>query len=554
MTVVQTDQEPPARAFDVLVVGGGTAGCVVAARLSQDPDLTVGLLEWGPSDVDEPRALQIARWPELLGGEHDLDYRSVPQERGNSAIRQTRMKLLGGCSSVNTMISWRPLASDLREWVELGADGWDADTVLPYWDRIQAPITPVAPQHRNPLVELEVRAAVAALAVPPREHWNDLPVGTDLVEGAGFFEIGYDPLTGVRSSASVAYLHPVLDRPNLHVVLGRRAVRLEIAEGRVEAVVCGRGDGTTERFSATRETVLCAGALDTPRLLLLSGVGPAGVLTAAGVPTLLDRPGVGENLQDHAEGITVFEIDRDVPDVRATDWDAGVLLAVDEGVDRPDVLVHLPVTTVGDHVEAAGVPVPARSLSMASNVAKPRSRGRVWIDSADPSDPPLIDYRYFTDPDGHDERMLVAGVRAARRVAAAHPLAPLVVREVFPGSDAQTDEEISRRERAVHQTVYHVSGTCRMGAPDDPGAVVDPALRVIGLDGLSVVDASVFPTLTAVNPVGTVMVVAERAADLIRERIGTPGAGDAHRVLEPSGGPRRDEPHPTPTGTETHRG
>ncbi|MFD0481384.1 GMC family oxidoreductase [Kineococcus sp. GCM10028916] len=519
MSVVETTQDAPHHEFDVLVVGGGTAGCIVAARLSEDPALTVGLLEWGPSDVDEPRALQIARWPELLESEYDLDYASVPQERGNSTIRQTRMKLLGGCSSVNTMISWKPLASDLREWVALGALGWDADTVLPYWDRVQAPITPVAPQHRNPVVELSIQSAVAALGVPRRHTWNDLPEGEDLTCGAGFFEIGYDPATGVRSSASVAYLHPVLDRPNLHVVLGRRAVRLVVVDGRVSEVVTLRDDGIEERFSATHEVVLSSGAIDTPRLLMLSGIGPEDVLTNAGVPVVLDLPGVGENLQDHAEGITIFEVDLDVPDVRATDWDAGVLTTVDDGADRPDVLVHLPVTTVGDHVEAQGVELPTRNVSMASNVAKPRSRGRVWIDSADPDAPPRIDYRYFTDPDAHDERMLVAGVRLARRIAAAEPLAGHVLREVFPGPDAQSDEEISRRERAVHQTVYHVSGTCKMGLPEDPRSVVDPSLRLIGLENLSIVDASVFPTLTAVNPVGTVMVLAERAADLLRTRI-----------------------------------
>nr|WP_245885457.1 GMC oxidoreductase [Kineococcus rhizosphaerae] len=505
--------------FDVLVIGGGTAGSVVAARLSQDPAVSVGLLEWGPSDVDEPRALQIARWAELLETEHDLDYRSVPQERGNSGIRQTRMKLLGGCSSVNTMISWKPLASDLREWVSQGATGWDPETVVPYWDRVQAPVTPVAQAHRNPFVALEVEAAVNALGVPHRPTWNHLPPNEDLTEGAGFFEIGYDPATGVRSSASVSYLHPVLDRTNLHVVLGRRALRLTVEDGRVTGAQTERADGTRETFTGTRQVVLSAGAIDSPRLLMLSGIGPKDVLTDAGVDVVLDLPGVGRNLQDHAEGITIFEIDTDVPDVRATDWDAGVLATVDEGADRPDVVMHLPVTTVADHVTAQGVELPARNVSMASNVAKPRSRGRVWIGSPDPSQPPLIDYRYFTDPEGHDERMLVAGVRLARRIAAAQPLAQHVVREVFPGPDAQTDEEISRRERAVHQTVYHVSGTCRMGPADDPEAVVDPSLRLVGLENLSVVDASVFPTLTAVNPVGTVFVVAERAADLIRERI-----------------------------------
>jgi choline dehydrogenase-like flavoprotein len=177
--------------------------------------------------------------------------------------------------------------------------------------------------------------------------------------------------------------------------------------------------------------------------------------------------------------------------------------------------MHFPVEAVADHAVTYGAVLPKRIVSIAPNVAKPRSRGRVWITSDDPSRPPSIDYRYFTDPDGRDEATLIAGIRLARRIAAQAPMSEWVVREVFPGPDVICDGDLSEALRATHQTVYHVSGTCRMGADDDPMAVCGPDLRVRGVDGLRVVDASVFPTIPSVNPVGTVMAVAERASDLL---------------------------------------
>ncbi|HEY1641568.1 MAG TPA: GMC oxidoreductase [Streptosporangiaceae bacterium] len=500
--------------FDYLVVGGGTAGCIVAARLAEDPAISVGLVEWGPSDEHEPRARSIRRWAEMLEGEYDLDYRSVPQPRGNSGIRQARLRILGGCSTANTMISWRPRVADLQEWVDLGAAGWDAATVHPYFDRLQAPITPVPPQDQNPFVADVIRAAHAALDLPVRSSWND----ADVIEGTGFFEIGYRPDTNTRSSASICYLHPAQrSRPNLHVLLETRALRLLLSGDRVTGVAVRDGQGAAGGLRARREVVVCAGAIDSPRLLQLSGIGPAAVLAAAGVEVRADLPGVGENLMDHAEGIVVWEVAQPVPPACATGWDAGALLRLSPQAQRPDIAMHFPVEAWVDHVVARGVAMPPHNVAIAPNVARPRSRGRVWITSADPDERPSIDYRYFTDPAGADEAVLVAAVRAARRIGAAEPMASQLVREVFPGPDATSDTDISALARATHQTVYHVSGTCRMGADGDPLAVLDPALRVRGVTGLRVADASVFPVIPSVNPVVTVMSVAERAADLIRQ-------------------------------------
>lgn len=501
--------------FDYLVVGGGTSGSLLAARLSEDPEVTVGLLEWGPDDEHEPRARELRRWAEMLEGDYDLDYRSVPQERGNSAIRQARLRILGGCSDGNTMISWRTLAADLDEWVERGAAGWSPEVVQPYFDRLRTPIQPVAEQDRNPMVADMVAAAATALDIPLQEAWNDGRLDKR-AEGAGFFEVGYTPEGNVRSSTSIHYLHPArATRENLQVVLGTRVERVDVVDG-VAIGVRARVDGELVDFTARREVILCCGAIDTPRLLQLSGIGPRAVLEEAGVPVVLDLPGVGENLMDHAEGLVVWELKESPPPTRASGWDAGALVSIMEPDNRPDVLMHFPVEPWAVHAEAYGALLPEHIVSIAPNVARPASRGRVWITSPDSEAAPSIDYRYFTDPEGRDEAVLVAGVRLARRIAEAEPFASRLVREVFPGPEVRTDEQISEVARATHQTVYHVSGTCAIGADDDPLAVLDPSLRVRGVAGLRVVDASVFPQLVATNPVVTIMMVAERAADLIR--------------------------------------
>jgi len=498
---------------DYLVIGGGTAGCIVAARLTEDPAVTVALIEAGPTDADEPRAYSIRRWDEMLEGEYDLDYRSVNQTRGNSFIRMARMRILGGCSTANTMITWRPLRGDMDEWATLGATGWDYETMSAYYDRLATPITPVAPQDRNPYLQTVIDAAATALDIPVRESWND----SEFLTGSGYFEIGYEPETNARSSTSRVYIRSgAEDRPNLDLVLDTLVDRLVIENGRAVGAVLRESDGTLREVRARREVIVSCGAIDSPTLLMRSGIGPAAVLEAAGVPLLVDLPGVGENLQDHAEGLVIWEARGERSTISATGWDAGYVTTVDADSTVPDVSTHIPLETWGVHAEREGFELPANTVSLVPNVTKPHSRGRVWITSPAADAAPSIDYGYFTDPDGHDERMLVAGARNARLVAQSEPFASQLVREVFPGPDAQTDKELSAALRATHQTVYHVSCTCKMGADDDEFAVLDSQLRVRGVDGLRVVDASVFPTISALNPVGLIMAVAERAADLIK--------------------------------------
>jgi choline dehydrogenase-like flavoprotein len=537
MTIVVEPRTGPVVAdleFDYVIVGGGTAGGVVAARLSEDPEVSVGILEWGPDDRGEDRARYLRRWDEMVESEYDLDYRSAPQERGNSRIRQTRTRLLGGCSTTNTMISWRPLRADLDEWVAAGADGWDADTVQPYFERLEIPIHPVAAADRNPLLAHMVESAASALDLPVQERWNDGRTDAD-ARGTGFFELGYDPETNVRGSTSIWYLHPILDeRENLQLITGARATRIVLEGRRAVGIEYRDADGAQRVVHARREIVLSAGAIDTPRLLLLSGIGPEDELEAAGVPVHLDLPGVGRNLQDHAEGLVVWESTHLPPSTSASGWDAGAMVRLHEGPpERPDVMMHFPVEPWVEHPRAGGVQFPDRIVAIAPNVAKPRSRGRVGITSPDPEDPPVIDYRYFTDAAGHDEQTLLAGVRAARTVAEQEPFRTWIVREIFPGPEVLSDAELSAVQRANHQTVYHVCGTCRIGSADDDMAVVDPQLRVRGVDGLRIADASVFPTIPSVNPVITVLMVGERAADLLRDA--APRERSAASVQGPAG-------------------
>jgi choline dehydrogenase len=498
--------------FDVVVVGGGAAGAIVAARVSEDPAISVCLIEAGPSDRHEPRALELRRWFEMLEGEYDFDYRSVPQSRGNSHIRHARSGILGGCTSHNTMISFKPLARDLAEWVDLGAEGWDAASFTPFFDRLATRMQPVPQQQRNPYLADVLEAAHRALGIPLIEDFNARP----FADGAGFFTLGYDPASGTRSSSSVSYLHPVMDsRPNLTVLLETRALRVELDEGHATAVHVRRSDGTHERIAARREIVLSAGAIDTPRLLLLSGIGPADELRALGIDVVHDAPGVGRNLIDHPEGLIVWEATRSPGEPRVCDWDAGILVRVDAARETPDLMFHIPLMTYAVHAERAGYAIPDESISLTPNVAKPRSRGRLWLTSPDPDTTPAIDFAYLTDPAGYDERMLLEAIGLARRIAAQEPMAGWVHREVFPGPDV-ADDELSALVRATHHTVYHGCGTARMGRDGDAMAVLDPELRVRGVRGLRVADGSAFPTLTTINPMVTIFMLGERAAELVR--------------------------------------
>ncbi|MFD7235331.1 GMC family oxidoreductase [Streptomyces syringium] len=499
---------------DYVVVGGGTAGSVIASRLAEDPGLSVVVIEGGPSDVDRPEVLTLRRWLGLLGGELDYDYPTTEQPRGNSHIRHSRARVLGGCSSHNTLISFKPLPGDWDEWATAGAEGWDAESMDPYFARLRNNIVPVDEKDRNAIARDFVEAAQAAVDVPRVEGFNKKPFH----EGVGFFDLAYHPENNKRSSASVAYLHPHMeagDRPNLRILLETWAYELLLDGNRATGVRVRTADGTEMIVEAGREVLLCAGAVDTPRLLLHSGIGPKADLEALGIPVKHDLPGVGENLLDHPESVIVWETDGPIPENSAMDSDAGLFVRRDPAANGPDLMFHFYQIPFTDNPERLGYEKPEHGVSMTPNIPKPHSRGRLYLTSADPAVKPALDFRYFTDEDDYDARTLVDGIKIAREIAKAEPLAKWLKREVCPGPEITSDEEISEYARKVAHTVYHPAGTCRMGAVTDELAVVDPELRIRGLDGVRIADASVFPTMPAVNPMIGVLMVGEKCAELL---------------------------------------
>ena len=508
--------------FDYVVVGGGSAGCVVAARLSEDPDVTVCLLEAGPSDVDDPKILRLTDWMFLLESGYDWDYPVEPQERGNSFLRHSRARVLGGCSSHNSCIAFWPLPEDLLAW---DLPGWSPSECWPLLQRLES--NDAAGDHHGRSGPVRIRT------VPPRDPCGvavleaaaqaglptvDFNTGTTVVNGAGWFQINASP-DGTRSSSSHAYLHPVLgSRPNLTVVTDAWASRVLLDEERratgVEYLAADRVHRLT--VSARREVVLSCGAIDTPKLLLLSGIGPAAHLRSVGVEVVVDSPGVGANLDDHVEGVVMWDAAKPMVTESTQWWEIGLFTATVPGLDRPDLMMHYGSVPFDLNTVRWGYPTTENGFCLTPNVTRGRSRGTVTLRSRDFRDKARVDPRYFTDPDGEDERVMLAGLRLARRIAAQPALAGWIAAELAPGPDAVTDDELLDYVRKTHNTVYHPSCTARMGRDDDPLAVVDTELRVNGVRGLRVADASVLPSLTTVNPNITVMMIGERCADLLK--------------------------------------
>lgn len=500
---------------DVVIVGGGSAGCVLAARLSEDPGTRVLLLEAGGRD----RKLHIripAAFSKLYGSNVDWGYSTVPQ----AALDERRVvfprgKVIGGSSSINAMMAIRGHRADHDAWPE----GWSWEDVAPAYARSEASFPREAPRSPSPLTVDFVHAAVAA-GIPRSEDLN----------GPDKSGVGLTPLSirrGRRYSVADGYLRPALRRPNLTVVTGAHATRLLVEQGRVRGVAYLL-DGHEEEAYAEREVVAAAGAIDTPKLLMLSGIGPPEELERHGIPVLVARTGVGHNLRDHpangvlaaVEAATLFSAERPRHllawlalgrgPLTSNVAEAAAFVRIDPHVPGPELeLIFAPVL-----FEEEGTVPPSRDgVTVAAVLLQPRSVGRVGLASADPLAPPEIDPCFLTDPEGHDERLLLQGVRLARRILATEPLARHVTEELLPGSEHQDDDALRAHLRAKTQTLYHPVGTCRMGVDDD--AVVTPELRLRGLDGLRVVDASVMPALPRGHTNWPTVMVAERAAELI---------------------------------------
>ncbi len=518
--MAQNDFPPHVRAagtFDYVIAGGGTAGCVLAARLSEDPDVTVCLLEAGPSDVGDDNILVLSEWMHLLDSGYDWDYPVEPQERGNSFMRHARGKVLGGCSSHNSCIAFLPPAECLDEWVTMGAAGWGAADVRPLTERLRQTVLlrDVPPDDPCGTAVLEAAAMVGM----PTVAFNR---GETVRNGAGWFQINAAE-DGTRMSSSHAYLHPILgSRPNLEVRTGCWVAEIVFDDAvAATGVRYQRPDLTGyDTVSARREVVVTAGAIDTPKLLMLSGIGPSVHLREIGIDVRVDSPGVGANLDDHVEGLVFWEASRPMMTTSTQWWEIGLFTTVDsvpEGArGQPDLMMHYGSVPFDMNTLRRGYPTTDNGFCLTPNVTQGRSRGTVRLRSRDFRDRPRVDPRYFTDPEGYDDRIMLTGVRLARTIAEQAPLAAWVSRELAPGPDATTDEELLDYIHQCHNTVYHPAATARMGSVGDPMAVLDPQLRVKGTDRLRVVDASAMPKLPAVNPNITVMTMAEKCADLIR--------------------------------------
>lgn len=480
---------------DYLIVGGGTAGAVVARRLA-DAGADVLLLEGGHDDRGVDVIRDLRRWSELLGGRYDYDYAIEPQPRGNGGIRHSRGKMLGGCSSHNSCIAFFPPAEDLDRWEAGGCTGWGAADLA----QEQAAVTRTVNLERGPdndLVDAFVEACAQA-GLPKTDFSGPFNRGADRFR---LNKRGTD-----RQSSSAAYLTPRDRLPkNLEIRTATPVRAIRFAGTHARSVLTEAGE-----IEAAREIVVACGAFDTPKLLMLSGIGPADHLRSFGIPVVTDLP-VGDHLLDHPEGVLIWKAKRPIPEETVQRYEAGAFATIDPEAAWPDVMFHFGLEAFDMNTLPAGFPTAEHAFSLTPNVTRAKSEGTVRLRSTDPTAPPRIDFAYFTDPEGYDERIMLAGARLAREIVAQPALLDWVDVELAPGAAIQDGDALSDYIRSTANTVYHPAGTCRMTT------VVDEQLRVLGIEGLRVADASVFHDMVSVNPAMTVMMIGERCARLLLE-------------------------------------
>jgi len=531
-------------AFDYVIVGGGSAGSTLAARLSEDPNVSVCLLEAGGDGKDAiiraplgiiamvPGWFKINNWAFRTTPQPGLDGRQGFQPRG---------KALGGSSAINAMLYVRGHPSDYDDWATSGATGWSWKDVLPYFKKSEgnqrgsdalhndAGPLQVADQLSPNAVSYAFVEACAESQVRRNEDFNG-----DIQEGAGLYQVTQfrgGAKNGERCSAAAAYLHPVMNRKNLTVITGAHATSVTL-DGKRATGVTYRKRGKSQTVEASREVVLSGGAFNSPQLLLLSGIGPASELKQHGIAVRHDLPGVGKNLQDHLDFILAWKSrDASLFGVGLTGtinlvksilgWrrdgkgmisspvaEGGAFIKSDPGEARPDLQVHFCIGIVDKHGRKLH---PGYGFSSHVCVLRPHSRGEVGLTDANPLSPPRIDPAFLSDE--RDTALLLKGVRKMRQILGAPALAKYRKSEVYM-SGAISDAELLQHIRARADTIYHPVGTCKMGT--DAMAVVDPQLRVRGIDGLRVVDASIMPTLIGGNTNAPTIMIAEKAADMIR--------------------------------------
>jgi choline dehydrogenase len=530
-----------ADSFDYVIVGAGSAGCVLANRLTEEAGTTVRLLEFGGSDrsvfIQMPSALSIP----MNSPKYDWRYHAEPEPAlAGRALHTPRGKVLGGSSSINGMVYIRGNALDYEAWEEAGARGWGFASVLPYFRRAEGrseggneyrggdgPLKTSYGPMRNPLYRAFIEAARQA-GYPTTDDVNGY-------QQEGFGRMDMTVHRGRRWSAANAYLKPVLRRPNLSVETHALATRI-LFEGRRAVGVEYLKGSETRRVMARREVILSAGPINDPQLLKLSGVGPGEELAALGIAPVHPLPGVGENLQDHLE--FYFQVASKLPITLYSSlgllargriglrW----LLAKDglgatnhfescgfirsrAGIRYPDIQFHfLPVAVRYDGRGMAS----EHGFQAHVGPMRSKSRGHVRLRSADPRAAPVIRFNYMSHPDDWTE--MRACVRLTREIFAQHAFDPYRGREIQPGADVVTDEEIDRFVATAVESAYHPCGTCRMGDPRDPMTVVDPETRVVGVEGLRVASSSIMPLITNGNLNAPSIMIGEKAADHIRGR------------------------------------
>ncbi len=539
--------------FDYVIVGAGSAGCVLADRLTEDGRSSVLVLEYGGSDrslfIQMPAALSIP----MNMKAYNWGYVSEPEPHLNGRrIACPRGKVLGGSSSINGLVYVRGHPLDFDRWEEDGAKGWGYRYVLPYFRRAESfrggsdawrggegPLATAHGRKLNPLYAAFIEAGRAAgYAVSP-------DLNGERQEGFGALDMTVRD--GVRASAANAYLRPAMKRGNLRVVTHALATRIAF-DGRRAVGVHYRRQGRELKASARREVILCGGAINSPQLLKLSGVGPATELAGFGIDVVADRAGVGENLQDHLEFTVQVASREPITLYRHTglvrraligaEWmmrgrglgasnhfEAGGFIRSRAGVRYPDIQFHfLPMAVAYDGSTLA------REHGFQAHVGpmRSKSRGSVCLRSPNPEASPLIKFNYMSHPDDWIE--MRACVRLTREIFAQPAFDPYRGREIQPGADCVSDEAIDAFVREKVESAYHPSGACKMGSPTDPNAVVDPETRVIGVEALRVVDSSIMPSITNGNLNAPTIMIGEKAADMILGRDPLPAANAPYYV------------------------
>jgi len=526
--------------FDYVIVGGGSAGSTLAGRLSENPSMRVCLIEAGPPDNNFLCHMPFATALFIPGKWRNWAFETEPQP-GLDGRRgyQPRGRMLGGSSGLNAMIYIRGHASDYDDWAAQGARGWSFADVLPYFKRAEGnerlsgalhdsdgPLNVADQVSPNPLNQVFL-AACDQLQLARNDDFNGATQ-----EGVGLYQVTQK--NGERWSAARAYLPPeARARQNLHIATDTRAVRIALDGRRATGVVCRRGK-VTETLNARRAVILSAGTFQSPQLLLLSGIGPASELKRNGISVAHELPGVGCNLQDHLDftllyrarsphlfGFTpggfaklpaaIRQWRRERRGLFTTNFaESGGFLKTDSALSRPDIQLHFVIGLVDDHARKRHF---ATGYSLHTCVLRPHCRGTVGLRNADPLSAPRIDPKFLSD--ARDLDVLLSGVKLGRRIMDAPPFRILQPDELYT-ADTRDDDGLRDEIKKRADTIYHPVGTCRMGAADDPLAVVDPSLKVKGVDGLYVVDASVMPTLIGGNTNAPTIMIAEKAADMLR--------------------------------------